>query len=83
MHPNSDIDVCIIDVLDLVTNKIKDVKNISQWYGVSKDNFPGKNKIDVDIASEAVVIGYPLGFYDIVNKFPIVKSGIVARLCLS
>ena len=78
VHPNSDIDVCIIDVLDLVTNKIKDVKNISQWYGVSKDNFPGKNKIDVDIASEAVVIGYPFGFYDEVNKFPIVKSGIVA-----
>ena len=77
VHPNTDIDVCIIEVLDLVTNKVKH-KNISQWHGVSKYDFPGKNKINVDIASEAVVIGYPFDFYDRVNKFPIVKSGIIA-----
>ena len=53
-------------------------KNVSQWHGVSKYDFPGKNKIDVDITSEAVVIGYPFEFYDRVNKFPIVKSGIIA-----
>ena len=78
VHPNPKIDVCIIDVLDLMNNKIKNVENIFQRYGVSKDDFPGKNKINVDIASEAVVIGYPFGFYDKVNKFPIVKSGIVS-----
>ena len=80
VHPNSEIDVCIIDVLDLVSNKIENVKNISlwQWHSVSKDDFPGKNRINVDIASKAVVIGYPDGFYDKVNKFPIVKSGIIA-----
>ena len=78
VHPNPEIDVCIIDVLDLMMNKIRNVENLFQCYGVSKDDFPGKNKINVDIASEAVVIGYPLGFYDKVNKFPIVKSGIVS-----
>ena len=78
IHPNSEIDVCIINVLDLVVDKIENVKNISQWHSVSKDDFPGKNRINVDIASEAVVIGYPFGFYDKVNKFPIVKSGIVS-----
>ena len=78
VHPNPEIDVCIISILDLVINKIKNVENIFQRHGVSKDDFPGKNKINVDIASEAVVIGYPDGFYDKVNKFPIVKSGIVS-----
>lgn len=77
-HPNQDIDVCVIDVLDLMTEKIKDGKDYLQWCAVSKDNFPGENKINIDITSGAVVVGYPRGFYDEVNKFPIVKSGILA-----
>lgn len=77
-HPNQKVDICAIYVLDLLTDKLKDGKDYLQWCAVSKDNFPGENKIHVDVTSSAVVVGYPCGFYDETNKFPTVKYGIIA-----
>jgi hypothetical protein len=77
-HPNPEVDVCLIRVLDLMTEKIKSGEQYLQWYSVSKDNFAGQNKIHPHVASDAVVVGYPRGFYDQVNLYPIVKSGIIA-----
>lgn len=77
-HANAEVDVCAIRILDLIIEKMKSGGKYLQWYGVSKDNFPGSNKIYPNVASDAVVIGYPRGFYDKVNLFPIVKSGIIA-----
>jgi len=77
-HKNNAIDVCIICIDDLISSKIKSVDQIMNWYGVSKDYFPGQNKINVEASSDAIVIGYPRGFYDENNLFPIVKSGIIA-----
>ena len=34
--------------------------------------------IDVEVCDDAVTIGYPKGFYDTLNLFTIVKSGIIA-----
>jgi len=78
LHTNPEIDVCAIHVLDLITEKLKSGEKYLNWYGVSSDNLPGRNKINPHVASDAVVIGYPRGFYDQVNVFPIVKSGIIA-----
>jgi len=77
-HPNTKIDVCIIDVLDLLTEKIKSGGTYARWDAVSRENFPGNNNIEVEVSDEAVVIGYPRGFYDQTNLFPIVKSGVIA-----
>lgn len=77
-HPNENVDVCIIDILDLLTDRVIGNDRYLQWYGVSKKNLPGSNNIFVEVAEDVIVIGYPRGFYDRVNLFPIVKSGIVA-----
>jgi hypothetical protein len=77
-HPNVNIDVCIIDVLDLITEKIKSGGTYQNWYAVHGEQHPGQNNINIETADEAVVIGYPRGFYDQVNLFPIVKSGIIS-----
>jgi len=78
-HPDAEVDVCTIEVLDLLTEKIKDQGSRYQsWFAMHADNLPGKNNINVEVADEAVVIGYPRGFYDKVHLFPIVKSGIIA-----
>ena len=77
-HQNPTVDIAVVDVLDLITEKMKDGKNYLQWHAVTKNDFPGNNKLNIDVSSGAVVIGYPRGFYDQVNKFPIVKSGIIA-----
>lgn len=45
---------------------------------VSEKVFPGVDKISVNVGDDALVIGYPRGYYDEFSKFPIIKSGIIA-----
>ena len=45
---------------------------------LSSANLPQNQPISIDVTSDIIVASYPKGFYDAVNKFPIVKSGIVA-----
>lgn len=78
VHRNKDIDVCLVRVLDLLTDKIKSGTPYAAWHSVSSDNFAGQNKIHPHAGSDVVVLGYPRGYYDDVNLFPIVKAGIVA-----
>lgn len=79
IHTNDIVDIAAIEILDLVTNLIKNKENnLAQWSAVTEKNLPGKNKIDVEVSDEAVTIGYPKGFYDKFNLFPIIKSGIIA-----
>jgi hypothetical protein len=77
-HKDRDIDVCVIKVMDLLINRIKDNKNYMPWYAVHEEQLPGNNNISVEVADDAVVIGYPRGYYDETHLFPIVKSGIIA-----
>lgn len=78
-HSDPDIDVAAIRVQDLITDRIakKDAQYL-QYYAVSRENFAGENNIDVQASDDVIVVGYPRGFYDEVNLFPIVKAGIVA-----
>ncbi|MEO6520331.1 MAG: hypothetical protein ABIN91_01530 [Mucilaginibacter sp.] len=79
VHSNSIVDIGAIEILDLMTELIKDSNNnLIQWSSVTEENLPGKNKIEVEVSDEAITIGYPKGFYDQLNLFPIVKSGIIA-----
>jgi hypothetical protein len=78
LHKRDEVDVCAIQVLDLLKEKIKSDKNPLQWNSVSKDNLPGQNKIHPEVASDAIIVGYPRGYYDKVHLYPIVKSGIIA-----
>lgn len=77
-HPDQSIDVCIIDIYSLLKNKLNDGNQYLPWFAVSKENLPGENKIHPEVASDAIVVGYPRGFYDQFNIFPIVKAGIIA-----
>ncbi|MBI4525915.1 MAG: trypsin-like peptidase domain-containing protein [Deltaproteobacteria bacterium] len=78
LHPDPNVDVAVIEILDLLESKLDEKKNILQWYGVSEDDFAGQNKIEVEASDDIVVIGYPRSFYDEHNLFPIVKAGIIA-----
>lgn len=77
-HTNDKVDVCTVEVLDLLQEKLKAGGNYLQWHGVSSDQFAGKNNILLEVADDVVVVGFPRGFYDQVNLYPIVKSGIIA-----
>lgn len=73
-HRNPDVDICVVDVYKFMTS----AENPVAWQAVSSDQHAGRNKINMHIASDAVVVGYPMGFYDEVNLFPVLKSGIIA-----
>ena len=77
-HPDKSVDVAALNVLDFLTNRLDAGGNYVAPYGLSSDRFPGENYQDIEVASDVVVVGYPRGFYDTTNLFPIVKSGIVA-----
>jgi hypothetical protein len=47
---------------------------------LNQKGLAGSNKIKVEVSDGVLVIGYPNGYYDEVNLFPIVKSGIVASM---
>ncbi|MCH8915965.1 MAG: hypothetical protein IIA82_09010 [Thaumarchaeota archaeon] len=85
-HENPNIDVGIISILDLFTDLIKnEPKNeensrtsIMNIFAVSSEKLPGKNKLHVQVTDDIITIGYPRGFYDSKNIFPIIKGGIIA-----
>lgn len=80
-HRDAGVDVCAISILDLVQAKALEPGNSLQpWESVTEEDLPGVagNKFTIQVASDAIVLGYPKGYYDDVNLFPIVKSGIVA-----
>lgn len=84
LHPNKSIDVVAIDI----TKKIREIvdaiakkeleNNISIPVTISNRDLPGKKPIPIEVTSDIIVASYPNGFYDMKNKFPIVKSGIIA-----
>jgi hypothetical protein len=54
-HENTEVDVCVIDVLDLLTDRIKNQSaGYQAWFGMHADQLPGKNNIDVEVADDAV-----------------------------
>ena len=84
LHPNGIVDVAAIDITKNIQQIIKDIgqKKIDNNIGIpavlSNIDLPGEKPIPIEVTSDIVVASYPKGFYDVKNKFPIVKSGIIA-----
>lgn len=78
-HPDASVDLALIDMLDLLTDRVQHSTNYVAPTTLSPEDFVSNNEIDnIEVASNVIVVGYPRGFYDTANLFPIVKSGIVA-----
>ena len=45
---------------------------------VTDRDLPSASPLTIEATSDVVICSYPHGFYDSVNKYPIVKSGIIA-----
>lgn len=78
-HADSSVDVAVVRVQDLLLERF--AKNDAQYlqpFSVSRENFAGENNINVQASDDVVVTGYPRGYYDEFNLFPIIKGGIVA-----
>lgn len=79
VSPDPSIDVAVIRIGDMVQNVINSYPNTSFGYGVlTEADLPIQNGADIEVCDDAVIIGYPRGYYDTINLFPIVKSGVIA-----
>ncbi len=77
-HPNRAVDVAAINILDHFIERFNSSDKYVAPHALSVKDLPGDNSADIEVASDVIIVGYPRGFYDKVNLFPIVKSGIVA-----
>lgn len=84
LHKDKNVDVAVLDVSQFVNDVIKEYvqseKKPSIYLPASLSNkhLPENQPLTIDVTSDIIVASYPKGFYDKFNKFPIVKSGIVA-----
>ena len=82
LHSNERVDVAAINVSELLGQEIesnKDHFTYASPFCLDRGLLARNNKeIRIEASSDVLVVGYPRGFYDDVNLFPIVKSGIVA-----
>lgn len=84
LHQQPEVDVALIDITTYIKDIINDIaaqkisNNLFLPTALSNNNLPENQPITIDVTSDIIVASYPKGFYDKVNKFPIVKSGIVA-----
>lgn len=77
LHRDPSVDVVAVEITEDLHALLKDAVPLT-YSAVGEGDFPGANKITPTVATDVVVVGYPKGFYDNVNKFPVVKSGLVA-----
>ena len=76
-HPNHEVDVALVDIQSELTALVKK-ETLTSPHLFSAESQAGNNNISVEVGSDVLVAGYPRGFYDDVNLFPIVKAGIIA-----
>ena len=77
IHTNKTYDVAVLRIGDLLPQRMRR-QGYTSWSAVSLDCLPHNCNIPVQVADDVIIIGYPRGFYDKKNLFPIVKSGIIA-----
>ena len=77
-HPSKTVDVALVDITDRFTAELKAGQPPAAPYFLGADQQAGQNNIKVEVGDDILVAGYPRGFYDDVNLFPIVKAGVIA-----
>ena len=77
-HPTYSVDVATINVNDILMKKGIEWGYIIDGLSLQSVHLPSKDVPKIGIGDDVLVVGYPLGHYDSVNKIPIVKSGIIA-----
>lgn len=79
VHTNPNIDVAVIEIFPFLSkHKMLDSTNVAKLNGVYEEMIPNKNLPRPQASDDVIIIGYPKGYYDHKNLFPIVKRGIIA-----
>ena len=75
---NTDIDVAAINIFQLIEKSLYRGMIKLPFFASSKRNKISLEDMPPEIGDRVMIIGYPYGFYDELNKIPIAKSGIIS-----
>ncbi len=79
-HPDQDVDLGAL-LFNPIHEAVKKEMNKEIFY-INFDKALVKNDsslvLEADVADEILMIGYPLGLWDYLNNFPIIRKGIAA-----
>ena len=78
---NYGIDVAVIDIRDRVKEALGKIDDVSVTIApITESNLADKSKMPIEVCDDLMVIGYPKGYYDMANLYPIVKNGTIASM---
>ena len=77
-HSDKSVDVALLSISEILTTRAIAGGNYAAPFFLGPEMFAGNNNIEVEASDDVLVVGYPKGFYDRVNLFPIIKAGIIA-----
>lgn len=78
MHPDSNVDLCAMPIAYLYKLAEKDDLK-PYYYGIGLQQIPHDDKLDSFLPTEdIIVVGYPNGFWDELNNYPIFRKGTLA-----
>lgn len=79
MHPDSNIDLCVLPIGNIHHEIEKSQKNLYYTFLTLKD-IPSKDEIvnTISRVEDITIVGYPDGIWDSYNNMPIVRRGITA-----
>lgn len=81
VHEDNNVDVAVIDICEKVETELNKRDDIIVTISpIEENNLADKAKIPFEVSDDVTVIGYPKGYYDENNLYPIVKSGIIASM---
>jgi len=78
LHTDPTVDIATLRISDLAVKRIPANTLDMSLSSVTIHNLPDNCGISAQVADDIIIIGYPRGYYDTYNLFPIVKSGIIA-----
>lgn len=83
-HQDPITDVVAIRVDDIIIETQqkfeKEKRALVSFGNITNLNLPNNSPINIEVTSDIIVASYPMLFYDTYNKFPIIKSGIIASM---
>lgn len=78
---DKNIDVAVIDVCEKVESALDAYKDLNVTVNpIREATLADKSKFPVEVCDDVMVIGYPRGYFDTTNLYPIVKNGTIASM---
>lgn len=78
MHPDNDVDLCIMPIGSLISQSERNGK-IIYFKAIDNSLIPNEETINgLTAIEEVLMVGYPIGLWDSYNNTPIVRKGITA-----